>query len=115
MMDNLYKHPRRDLEVEQRFSTTELGFRHPFTGSYIRVGDDGSIQITVGDSGRTGITLDENGITIFGDKITILSGPNGFSWNGKDFNPCSDRVDEPTLISRSKSYRNPSRGFGEYK
>jgi hypothetical protein len=115
MMESQYKHPAQDLEVAQRFDATELGFRHPSSGSFIRLCDDGSIQIVVGKDGRTGITLDENGITIFGDSLTLLSGYGGFTWNGKDFNPHSDRVDEPALVERSRSYRNPSRGFGEYK
>jgi hypothetical protein len=115
MMKSQYKHPKQDLEIAQRFDATELGFRHPATGSFIRLCDDGSIQIIIGNNGRTGITLDENGVTIFGDKINILSGYGGLNWNGKEFNPCADRVEEPALVERSKAYRNPSRGFGEFK
>lgn len=111
---DIYEHPAGRLERSQKFSVTEVGLKHPTTGSFIRFCDDGSIEIILGDKGETGIILSKDGVTIFGDKINLVSNKNGLRWNGKSFNIHADRVDEPALVNRPLNYRNPMRGLDAY-
>lgn len=114
MMSGLYRDPDINLSNEQKFGETEVGLKHPLTGSFVRLCDDGSIQICVGERGETAIVMNERGVTIYADKINLVTGFGGLTWNGKSFNPKATYLGEATLLDLPREHRNPSSGLDEY-
>lgn len=97
-MDLHYNHAKRKHESEDAKDYTikerEVALKHPETQALVKLTDDGFVDIFADN--QLGIRLDPstNSITLFGDNINVLAqrfniktNQDGFTWNGRAFNP----------------------------
>lgn len=108
LMDLHYTHGKRkhasedakDYAIKER----EVALKHPETQALVKLTDDGFVDIFADD--QLGIRLDPStkSITLFGDNINILAQkfnikttPDGFTWNGRAFNPSILQDDNVTM------------------
>lgn len=76
------------FKKRRKIQEDEIGIKHPKNNSYIKIKDDGTIEIFAGDSGGIRINNDSK-MQLFGDVQVIGNGfqgitpPNQASFNGK--------------------------------
>jgi hypothetical protein len=87
-----------EMRKRHEFSDTEVGITHPDISSFIRLNDDGDIEIFA----EPGVGLIINGtsrsITFFADTIRFHTKDDGLRWNNYAFNSSSTTYIEPTLV-----------------
>jgi hypothetical protein len=97
-MDIHYTHGKRKHESEDTndyyIKEKEVAMKHPETGAVVKLTDDGFVDIFADD--QLGIRFDPatKSINLFGDNVNVIAKnfnirttPNGFTWNGRGFNP----------------------------
>lgn len=88
-----------ELEKRSTFSRREVGLTHPDNSSFIRISDNGTIEIFAGQELGIIISAETNSISIFADVVKIFSNEdNGMRWNGMSFNYAGDSFQEPALV-----------------
>lgn len=98
MTDEIFDSVRKHLNQQDIFGTREVGVTHPDNGSFVRIKDDGSIELVAG--GETSIILDVSGVvSINADVIKLHTrAEGGFRWNKVAFNERAVGFSEPTFI-----------------
>lgn len=107
--DSLSSYPRASSEEASRrnsFSNREVGITHPDTSAYIKLCDNGDIEIMAAPGVGIIISALNKSITLHADDIKIYSKPNGLNWNENYFNPNSDSFEEPALQKNSPEFYN---------
>ena len=97
----------RKLSAENRFQLNEVGMNHSKTDSYIRLGDDGVIEIYAGEG--TGIFMNPNTktITFVADKVNFVTNKeDGIRWNDQQFNSQATIFTEPALVPSDSDLEN---------
>lgn len=82
-----------------RFSSREVGLTHPDNGTYIRLCDNGNIEMMV--SANFGIVLDNasRSVNIYADSLIVhTKETDGFRWNRLSFNSRATKYTEPPFI-----------------
>lgn len=103
--------PTFSMVERNRFSPTEVGVTHQFTNAYVRLTDDGDIEIIAGEG--LGIVLHpaNKSITIMADKIKFVTREHGgLMWNLKNFNERATKFTEPAFYDY-----NPEDGMGIFR
>lgn len=98
LMDLHYTHGKRKHESEDTqdyfIKEQEIALKHPETGAVVKLTDDGFVDIFADE--QLGIRFDPatKTINLFGDSINVVvnnfnlkTKPDGFTWNGRSFNP----------------------------
>lgn len=95
-----FQRPTELLLQKNRFTSTEVGLTHQTTPSYIRLCDNGDIEI-MADEG-IGIVLHaaNRSVTIIADTIKFMTKDDGLKWNDKHFNPNASEWTEPALLKK---------------
>ena len=99
------------LGMEDNYNPSEPGVTHPHNDAYIKLCNDGTIEIYAGNS--TGIFLNPNtrSITFMGDCVKfITNNEDGIRWNDMAFNDQASVFTEPALVPVEKS-----KGTGNYR
>lgn len=85
------------VESENRYGDREVGLNHPDVPGFVRIRDNGDIEI-VGGEGLAFIMSPSTGsITLVADKIKFLTKESGLRWNKKTFNGKATKYNEPTF------------------
>ncbi|MCW4012303.1 MAG: hypothetical protein NWF07_04840 [Candidatus Bathyarchaeota archaeon] len=76
------------------YSTNEIGLIHPENGSYMKVADDGDIDIFASeilgikmDAQTESLRVSAAHASIIAKDLSIMTNPAGLSWNGYYLNP----------------------------
>ena len=87
-----------ELQRRTEFSRREVGLNHPDNNSFMRLNDDGDIEIFA--TPGVGIVISASGrsISLFADKIKFFSSENGLRWNNFNFNYSASDYSQPTLV-----------------
>lgn len=83
-----------------RFSDREVGITHPDNNSYIKICDNGNIEMML--SAGFGIIMDaaSRSINLYADSIVMhTKSIDGFRWNRLSFNSRATKYTEPTLVA----------------
>lgn len=105
-----YDSPQTTLDEQDKYGLNEVGITHPDVSSFIRIRDDGNIEISAGD---VAIVLNPNkgSITLVADTVKFMTKTNGLRWNRSSFNEDATNFNEPTFLventenNRSSAYR----------
>ena len=95
--DNNFK-PENEISRRNEFSKREVGFNHPDTPSFLRLNDDGDIEIFAAPGVGMVISAVGRSISLFADNIRVFSKDDGLRWNNHYFNYSATDYSEPTLI-----------------
>lgn len=98
-----------EIKRRKQFSNREVGLTHPDTASFIRIADDGAIEIFACPGVGIVINPGTRSISMFADTIKFYSkDDDGLRWNSMSFNPASDAYNEPALIKTNEFEYNPA-------
>ncbi len=93
------------ITKQRLFGDREVGLTHPDLPSYIRLADNGDIQIMV--NGEVGIIISQihGSIMFVADVIKFVSKENGgLRWNQLNFNKDATTYNEPTFVYSKEEY-----------
>lgn len=90
--------PENEIGRRNEFSKREVGLNHPDTNSFIRLTDEGDIEIFA--SPGVGIIISSIGrsISLFADQVRMFTKEDGLKWNNYHFNFSANDYSEPTLL-----------------
>jgi len=93
--------PDVELKKRKEFSDREVGLTHPDLTSFIRLNDQGDIEIFAAPGIGIVISSRSKSISIFGDSIRFFTKEDGLRWNSYNFNYAASNYIEPTLVKIS--------------
>jgi len=105
------KRPTLPIVEQGRFSPTEVGINHQFTNSFIRLTDNGDIEIVAGEGLAIILHPQNKSITFVADKVKFLTkDEGGLVWNRRAFNDKATKFTEPAF-----QVDEPEDGFGIFR
>lgn len=87
----------KDLRKRKEFSNKEVGLTHEEHPSFIRLNDNGDIEIFAAPGVGIVISGQARSISFFADSIKFFTKEDGLRWNNYNFNPSSSDFSEPAL------------------
>lgn len=92
--------PQKTLDKQHYFGPREVGLSHPDVHSFIRLCDNGNIEITAGEGLLISLNPKSGSITFVADHINFITRSNGgLKWNHVSFNERATSFNEPTFIA----------------
>lgn len=103
-----------ELQKRSHFSIREVGLNHPDVNSFIKLNDDGDIEIFA--TAGIGMVISASGrsISLFADKIKFFSSENGLRWNNFNFNYSATDYSQPTLVKINKEMINSGQNNAQH-
>lgn len=89
---------RNEVDSRKEFSDREVGLTHPDNRGFLRIADNGDIEIFSGAGIGMIISSESGTISLFADSIRLHTKDDELRWNGYTFNPSADDFSEPTFI-----------------
>lgn len=87
-----------ELKRRNEFSRREVGLNHPDNNSFLRLTDDGDIEIFAAPGVGIVISATSKSISLFANKIRFFCSEEGLRWNNFNFNYSAADYSQPTLI-----------------
>lgn len=97
-MSDTFDGPQQAYNEQNRFSREEVGLTHPKTPAFIRLCNNGDIEIVAGEGCSIIMNPRAKSITFVADTFNVLTKEGGFHWNGKAFNEMATGFQEPTFV-----------------
>jgi hypothetical protein len=88
----------KELSKRRKFSEREVGFNHPDNESFMRLNDQGDIEIFATPGIGIVISAKSKSISFFADTIKFSCKEDGLKWNSYYFNYSASSFSEPTLV-----------------
>lgn len=88
----------KELSKRKKFSEREVGLNHPDNSSFLRLNDQGDIEIFAAPGIGIVISAKSKTISFFGDIIKFNCKEDGLKWNSYNFNYSASNFSEPTLV-----------------
>lgn len=90
-----------DLLLQKNvFNTSEVGITHQNTPAYIRLCDNGDVEIVATEGLGIVLHAANKSVTIIADSIKLLTKEDGLRWNDHHFNPNGSEWTEPALLKK---------------
>lgn len=100
MGGEVFRSVRKHYNRQNEFSPREVGLKHPDNSSFIKVRDDGSIEIFAGDEVSIVLNAVSRTITFNADVVKFHTrAQGGLRWNKIAFNERAIGFSEPTFIA----------------
>jgi len=96
----------RELKSRKEFSDREVGLTHPDISSFIRLNDNGDIEIFAAPGVGMIISSSSRSISFFGNFVKFFTKDDGLRWNTYKFNISSYDYSQPTLVKINKKEMN---------
>lgn len=96
----------RVLKSRKEFSDREVGLTHPDMSSFIRLNDNGDIEIFAAPGIGMVISSSSRSISFFGNFVKFFTKDDGLRWNTYKFNMSSYDYSQPTLVKINKKEMN---------
>jgi hypothetical protein len=88
----------KEIKRRREFSDREVGLTHPDLTSFIRLNDQGDIEIFAIPGVGIIISGKSKSISFFADSIRFFTKEDGLRWNNYNFNYSASSFSEPTLV-----------------
>ena len=99
MADETFVRPIDLVQGDEKFTGSEVGLIHAANGSYIRLRDNGDMEVMADEGLGFIMHANTKSITFLADKIRFLTqDTEGLQWNKKAFNNKAVEFQEPTLL-----------------
>lgn len=97
--EDRFRRPTSLVNGEDEFKDNEVGITHPETSGFIRLKDNGDIEIVAGEGVMIVMQPASKTITFVADSIKFMTRDRqGLRWNGSYFNENAANFNEPTLV-----------------
>lgn len=96
----------RELKSRKEFSDREVGLTHPDISSFIRLNDNGDIEIFAAPGVGMIISSSSRSISFFGNFVKFFTKDDGLRWNTYKFNISSYDYSQPTLVKINRKEMN---------
>lgn len=104
-----------ELNKRHEFSRREVGLNHPDNHSFLRLNDDGDIEIFAAPGVGIVISATGRSISLFADHIRMFTKEDGLRWNNYNFNYSAYDYSQPTLVKIDyKSINSPQNNASYY-
>lgn len=98
-MPDSFQHPSNITSLQNNYSKTEVGLTHPINPSFIKLLDNGDVEVMASDSVGIILSAANNSITLVADSVRFLThGANGLVWNNLAFNSQASTYSQPTFL-----------------
>ncbi|HJS83581.1 MAG TPA: hypothetical protein VJ742_12180 [Nitrososphaera sp.] len=97
-MPEKFKRPIDWVHGRDEFSETEVGITHPDNNSFIRIRENGDIEIMAGEGLGIILSPSKKTINLVGDNVKFLTKKTGLRWNEFAFNDRAVGYQEPTFL-----------------
>lgn len=87
-----------ELNRRNQFSQREVGLNHPDNNSFLRLNDEGDIEIFAAPGVGIIISASSKTISFFAEKVRFFCAEDGLRWNEFNFNYSSSDYSQPTLV-----------------
>lgn len=105
----------QELKKRKEFSDREVGITHPDLSSFIRLNDQGDIEIFASPGVGIIISTRSKSISLFADSIRLHTREDGLRWNNYNFNYSASTYIEPTLVKLNpKTIHSAQNGISYY-
>ena len=94
------------MKSRKEFSDREVGLTHPDISSFIRLNDNGDIEIFAAPGVGMIISSSSRSISFFGNFVKFFTKDDGLRWNTYKFNISSYDYSQPTLVKINKKEMN---------
>lgn len=109
--DEKFRRPVQFVQEQERFKPNEVGLNHPKNAGYIRIRDNGDIELMANEGCGIIISAATQTIVLVADSIKFLTKETGgLRWNSFFFNEAADTFNEPALVPT-----NDHETYGLYK
>ncbi len=95
-----YQRPSELLVQKNLFGSSEVGITHQTNPSFIKLCDNGDIEIMAAEGLGIVLHAANKSITIIADSIKLLTKEDGLRWNDTHFNPNGSEWTEPALLKK---------------
>lgn len=96
----------RELKSRKEFSDREVGLTHPDISSFLRLNDNGDIEIFAAPGVGMIISSSSRSISFFGNFVKFFTKDDGLRWNTYKFNISSYDYSQPTLVKINRKEMN---------
>jgi hypothetical protein len=99
-MPETFRRPVHFVEGQDTFRNSEVGVTHPNTSAFVRLKDNGDVEIVAGEGCSIILHTAKKSITFVADSVKFLTrtGSGGLVWNKQAFNENADTFNEPALV-----------------
>lgn len=87
-----------EIKRRKEFSDREVGLTHPDMSSFMRLNDEGDVEIFAAPGVGIIISAKAKSISLFADSIKMFTKEDGLRWNSFNFNYSASSYIEPTLV-----------------
>lgn len=87
-----------EIKKRREFSDREVGLTHPDLSSFIRLTDQGDIEVFAAAGVGMIISGKSKSISLFADSIRFFCKEDGLRWNNYNFNYSASSYFEPTFV-----------------
>lgn len=91
--------PRHIGTAQDHYGSNEVGLVHPNRNSFIRIRDNGDIEISATDGCSIILSATQRTVIVNADEVRFSTNVGGFSWNKAKFNDNALSFKEPALVS----------------
>lgn len=92
-----FQQPVRSAIAQDQFGLNEPGLVHPRRPSFVRLHDNGDIELTAGETLSILMAPSNRTITFVADQVKFLTKDDGFRWNRLSFNKDAWQFNQPTF------------------
>lgn len=97
-MDQTFDNTLHAAAEDANFSGREVGITHPDVPGFLRIKDNGDIEVVAGEGLAIVMSPKNGSITFVADSVNFMTRPDGFKWNHVAFNDRATTFTEPTFI-----------------
>lgn len=89
--------PHGNLYAQDNFHKQEVGLTHPNRPSYVRLHDNGDVEITACEGLSVWLHAASRSITFIADSVKFITRDDGFKWNKLNLNKDAWQFNQPTF------------------
>lgn len=111
-----HSRPIEKMRQQDNFSQREVGLNHPDSSAFVRLLDNGDVEISAGSGLSILMHVNGKSITFVADHVNFLTRDvDGIRWNRLSFNERATVFQEPALnVMDEQDMNNPYKGTEGY-
>lgn len=111
-----FDNPNQFVQDQDYFGDREVGLNHPDVKSFVRLKDNGDVEIMANEGLGIVLRPAKNSILLYADHVQIMTKEqDGLKWNDLSFNSKATAYNEPTFIKQiATDFHNTYKGVEHF-